>query len=105
MFNKNKIETISLNEFLQPQRCKEMPRTIKIYSFLPTITAGSFFPIHDPSFVLFIAGSALVTIIALVESSFIRTEMAFISETIENVLHVILPFVGYGLIGWFLLSL
>ncbi len=62
MFRKNEIEAIDFREFMAGNHHtqKQSPRTKNVRAmsaFFPVITPGSFFPIYDPVFALFLVGS------------------------------------------------
>jgi hypothetical protein len=109
MFRKNKMEAISFKEFMANERTvKEMPRTKNVCAmsaFFPAITPGSFFPIHDTGFALFLIGSAAIAGSALLQHMTAKAGSPAISEVISSVSGFIFPAVVYGAVFWFFFSL
>ncbi len=108
MIIKQKIEVISFRDFMSgpaAQILKKTPLETSIYSFLPPITLKSFFPVHDPLFALFLASASLIAAIAFLEKIIAIHGFSEVTETISNIMKVILPIIGYVLIFWFLFTL
>jgi hypothetical protein len=110
MFCKNKIEVIPFREFMAGTHHsqKEAPRTNSIYAmsaFFPTITPGSFFPVHDPGFALFLIGEAAIVGSAFFQHFAAKSGSPAISEAIGAISGFVFPVVVYGAIFWFFIAL
>jgi hypothetical protein len=110
MFRKNKTGTIPFREFMagNHRTRKEASRTKNVCAmsaFFPTITPGSFFPVHDVGFALFLAGGAAIAGSALLQHMAAKAGSPAISEVISSVSGFIFPVVVYGAVFWFFFSL
>ncbi|MEK5390233.1 hypothetical protein NSQ59_07590 [Margalitia sp. FSL K6-0131] len=104
MLNK-KIEVIPFNEFMsRPAHPIErnLPLQTSIYSFFPPITLKAFFPLHDPTFVLFTLACGTVVVIALTEKILAINGLTGIAGNISSFLKFAFPIGSFGLIFWFL---
>jgi hypothetical protein len=107
---KNKIETIPFREFMagphHPQ--KETSHTNSIYvmsAFFPTITPGSFFPIHDTGFALFLISGSVIVSSAFFQHLSAKIGFTGVSEAISSISGFVFPIVVYGAIFWLFFSL
>jgi len=110
MFCKNKIEVIPFREFMagNHRTKKETPRTKNVCvmsAFFPTITPGSFFPVHDPGFALFLIGGAVIAGSAFFQHFAAKSGSPAISEAIGAISGFVFPVVVYGAILWFFFTL
>jgi hypothetical protein len=110
MFCKNKIEVIPFREFMagNHRTKKETPRTKNVSvmsAFFPVITPGSFFPIHDTGFALFLIGSATIAGSALLQHMTAKAGSNAISEVISSISGFIFPVIVYSSIFWFFVAL
>jgi hypothetical protein len=107
MLRKNKTETIDFREFMtgnhHTQR-QPSPNT-SIYSIFPAITPGSFFPVHDPVFALFLTGSAAIAGSAFFQHFAAKNGSPAISEAIGVISRFVFPVIVYGAIFWFFFTL
>lgn len=110
MFRKNEIEAIDFREFMAGNHHtqKQSPRTKNVRAmsaFFPVITPGSFFPIHDPVFALFLVGSAAIAGSAFFQHFAAKNGSPAISEAIEVISRFVFPVIVYGAIFWFFFTL
>lgn len=110
MFRKNKTETIDFREFVAgTYRTQKQPSpNTSIYamsSFFPAITPGSFFPIHDTGFALFLIGVGTIACSAFFQHFTARSGSTQLSDTIATISRFVFPVVVYGAIFWFFFTL
>jgi uncharacterized transporter YbjL len=110
MFRKNKTGTIPFREFMagNHRTRKEASRTNSIYamsSFFPAITPGSFFPIHDTGFALFLVGVGTIACSAFFQHFTARSGSTQLSDTIATISRFVFPVVVYGAIFYFFFTL
>lgn len=109
MFRKNKIEAIDFREFMtgNHRTQKQPPRTnvCAMSAFFPTITPGSFFPIHDTDFALFLVGVGSIAGSAFLQHFAAKSGSPAVSEAIGEISGFVFPIVVYGAILWFFFTL
>ncbi|PKR82442.1 hypothetical protein [Heyndrickxia camelliae] len=105
MFSNNKIEVISFKDFMsRPAHPIERntPLQTSIYSFFPPITLKALFPLHDPTFSLFILACGTVIVFAITEKIFAVNGLNGIASSISSFLKFAFPIGSFGIIFWFL---
>jgi hypothetical protein len=110
MLRKNKTRTIPFREFMAGNHHvrKEASRTNSIYamsSIFPTITPGSFFPVHDTGFALFLIGVGAIACSAFFQHFTAKSGSTQLSDTISAISRFVFPVVVYGAIFWFFFNL
>jgi hypothetical protein len=109
MFIKKKIEAVSFREFMSGSRTqKQSPRTKNVCAmsaFFPTITPGSFFPIHDTDFALFLIGVGSIAGSAFLQHLAAKIGSPAISEAIGAISGFMFPIIVYGAVLWFFFTL
>ncbi len=100
---KTKKEVISFKDFMsRPAHPIERNIPVQIYSFFPPITVKAFFPLHDPTFLLFTLACGTVIVIALTEKILATNGLTGIAGGISSFLKFAFPIGSFGLIFWFL---
>ncbi|MFJ7680350.1 hypothetical protein ACIQXQ_20185 [Peribacillus sp. NPDC097198] len=108
MFKKHKIEVIPYKDFMSRPATsiqRKTPLHSNIYSFFPSITITSFFPIGDPAFAFFLVSGGLIAVVALSETALASSGLSSVSSVLSSLFRFVLPVVGYGLIFWFLFQI
>jgi hypothetical protein len=110
MFIKKKVEAVSFHDFMAGNHHprKHSPRTKNVCamsSFFPAITPGSFFPIHDTGFALFLVGVGTIACSALFQHFTAKSGSTQLSDTIATISRFVFPVVVYGAIFYFFFTL
>jgi hypothetical protein len=105
MFIKKKTEVINFRDFLAGNYAQKQSSVRAMSAFFPVITPGSFFPLHDAGFALFLLGGAVIVGSAFFQHITAKTGSTAISETISAISGFLFPVVVYGAIFWFFFTL
>jgi hypothetical protein len=102
---RTKKEVISFRDFMSRPATtiqKKTPLRNNIYSFFPPITIGSFFPVHDLEFSLFLLSGGVIVIIAIMDRFLTGTDASSAGILLSNIARVAFPVVGFGSVLWLL---